>query len=73
MDHIQVETLVVGLAVADLTLRVAVGLTSGTGTRLSVLASPGLVFVVGIILFVLFPQPLCLFNEGPLVTLIKKP
>lgn len=21
----------------------------------------------------LFPQPLCLFNEGPLVTLIKKP
>lgn len=70
MDHIQVETLVVGLAVADLTLRMAVSLTSRTGAGLSVLASSWLVFVVGIVLFVLFPQPLCLFNEGPLVTLI---
>lgn len=67
---IQVEALVVGLAVADLTLRMAVGLASRSRTDLPTLAAPGLVFVVGVILLVLLPQPLGLFDEGSLIGFI---
>ena len=73
VDHIQVKALVVGLAVAELTLRMAVRLTPRTGTGLSILAAARLVFVVRIVLLMLLPQPLSLFNKWSLVTLIKKP
>lgn len=71
MGHVQVQTLVVRLAVADLALGVAVGL--GAGARLAVLAPSGLVLVLRIVLLVLLTQPLGLLDEGPLVIFIQQP
>lgn len=73
VGHVQVEALVDGLAVADLSLRMAVGLTARPRAELPVLTASRLVFVVRVVLLMLLPQPLGLLDEGSLITFIEKP
>ena len=68
---LQVQRLVVGRGVAAFTLPLAVGL--GGGPQLAVLAAPGLVLVVWVVLLVLLPQALRLLDERPLVALVQEP
>lgn len=68
---IQVKGLIMRLGVAGLPFPLTVRLTGRR--QLAVLASPGLVLVVGVVLLVLFPQPLRLLDEWLLVALVQQP
>lgn len=70
-SHVQVEALVVRLAMADLTLRVAVSFRARAG--FAVLAAAWLVLVLRVVLLVLLPQPLRLLDERLLIALIQEP
>lgn len=69
--HLQVEALVMRLAVTDLALGVGVGLR--VGSRFAVLASTWLVFVLGIVFLMLLPQTLGFLDERPLIRLVQQP
>lgn len=68
---IQVQGLIMRLGVAGLPFPLAVGLTGRR--QLAVLASPGLVLVVRVVLLVLLSQPFRLLYEWSLVTLVQQP
>ena len=48
------------------------GVSLGAGGQLPVLAAARLVLVLGVVLLVLFAQPLCFLDERPLVALIQE-
>ena len=73
MPVIQVGILVVGLdggSPPSLPLHLAFALAL---RGLAIFPPAGLVLVVGMVLLVLHPQPLRLFDKGPLVALIQQP
>lgn len=70
---VQVGILVVSLdrgSPASLPLHLALALAL---RGLAIFPPPWLVLVVGVVLLVLHPQPLCLFNKGTLITFIQQP
>lgn len=73
MPVIQVGVLVVSLdssSPASLPLHLAFALAL---CGLAVFPPAGLVLVIGMVLLVLHPQPLCLFDKGPLVAFVQQP
>ena len=73
MPVIQVGVLVVGLdggSPASLPLHLAVALAL---RGLAVFPPAGLVLVIRMVLLVLHPQPLRLFDKGPLVAFVQQP
>lgn len=66
---LQMQGLIVRLGVAGLPFPLAVGLTRRN--KFAVFASPGLVLVLWVVFLVLFPEPLRLLDEWPLVALVQ--